>query len=896
MGSENLYDIRYTAHEAVRGKGASNGQGTAIVAVTAVIVSFVTMFVVMFILVRQGEMKSQLSHLKDMEAQLKELGVQVQEIQQWREQQVRPQGPSAREQQNGAGRGKSATFLYGTEVHRRAKRSVSNIGNFANKITLPTTLGGCLAGNQGEPGRDGRDGSTGPAGPPGAAGPTGLTGPRGNPGPPGVTGSAGPMGPRGYLGAVGSPGPAGIPGSSGSPGPAGPPGPPGSCCCSTPTSNPPATSRSPPPTTRPHIRLVGGSGDHEGRVEVYHNGQWGTVCDDAWTQEDAEVVCRQLGFPGAERATSRASFGQGTGQIWLDNVGCTGSESRVQSCGHNGWGSHNCGHYEDAGVVCTGPCSPGVYRVLDEAWRNVNHGYVNQCDSGFNGEWYRFMGPAGSQMPTQRPATTHVCGTHAPMWLNGAHPTVGAGEVSRQVCAYWGGNPCRWQVTIQVKACPAGYYVYKLPRAPECSLAYCGETDPMPTFPTPEPCDMTPDLFFVLDGSGSVSVSDFDTVKQFVVAVVSAFTIGLADTRVGVLQYSTSSTLECNLGDHPDEASFVSAINIMTRQGGGTRTGAAMEYARQNAAWRPAPVPKIMIVLTDGQSSDSVVAAAQALAADQVTVFAIGVGSFDHSELLEITNSKPGRVFELADFNVLAQSINRVVRAVCNASSQITMSTVRPQTTEDPILEDCAAYLAAGQTTSGVYTLDLSSNSVEAYCDMDNEGGGWTVIQRRQDGSVPFNRTWEEYKLGFGNLSGEYWLGNDNIHLLTTRKNYKIRIVLEDWNNDTRFAEYSSFRVSGEADGYRLHVSRSVSAGNAGDSLGYHDGQRFSTVDRDNDVYSGHCSQWLGQAGWWFRQCSNSNLNGRYLGNCGSSCRGGVVWSRFRDSYSLKSVSMKIRP
>ncbi|XP_019630975.1 PREDICTED: collagen alpha-1(XII) chain-like isoform X3 [Branchiostoma belcheri] len=186
-------------------------------------------------------------------------------------------------------------------------------------------------------------------------------------------------------------------------------------------------------------------------------------------------------------------------------------------------------------------------------------------------------------------------------------------------------------------------------------------------FPTIEPCNMTPDLFFVLDGSGSVSDADFDKVKQFVKTVSSAFTIGLTETRVGVLQYSDSNALECNLGDHADESSFVSAISTMTYQrGGSTNTGAALEFARQNAAWRPAPTPKIMIVLTDGQSHDSVVAASQALAADGVTVFAIGVGNIDQSELLQIANNNPSHVFGLADFNVLARNINLFVSTVCN--------------------------------------------------------------------------------------------------------------------------------------------------------------------------------------------------------------------------------------
>ena len=101
------------------------------------------------------------------------------------------------------------------------------------------------------------------------------------------------------------------------------------------------------------LRLVGGSGSWEGRVEVYHNNIWGTVCDDSWDIFDARVVCRQLGYPGAVSAPGSARFGAGSGQIWLDDVACSGSESSIIYCRHRGWGSHNCGHREDASVVCS---------------------------------------------------------------------------------------------------------------------------------------------------------------------------------------------------------------------------------------------------------------------------------------------------------------------------------------------------------------------------------------------------------------------------------------------------------------------------------------------------------------------------------------------------------------
>ena len=91
----------------------------------------------------------------------------------------------------------------------------------------------------------------------------------------------------------------------------------------------------------------------EGRVELCFNNQWGTVCDDFWDIRDASVACRQLGFADAVRPTRFASFGQGTGPIYLDNLMCTGNETRLQDCPHNGIGSHNCFHFEDAGVECS---------------------------------------------------------------------------------------------------------------------------------------------------------------------------------------------------------------------------------------------------------------------------------------------------------------------------------------------------------------------------------------------------------------------------------------------------------------------------------------------------------------------------------------------------------------
>ena len=88
---------------------------------------------------------------------------------------------------------------------------------------------------------------------------------------------------------------------------------------------------------------------------MFHNGSWGTVCDDQWTIEDANVVCRQLNFEGALKAVTSARFGEGTGNIWMDDVNCVGNERILTECKHQGWGKHNCGHSKDAGAICIIP-------------------------------------------------------------------------------------------------------------------------------------------------------------------------------------------------------------------------------------------------------------------------------------------------------------------------------------------------------------------------------------------------------------------------------------------------------------------------------------------------------------------------------------------------------------
>ena len=107
------------------------------------------------------------------------------------------------------------------------------------------------------------------------------------------------------------------------------------------------------------VRLVNGPTKYEGRVEIYHNGVWGTVCDDGWDLNDAQVVCNELGFGTASAVIHRAIYGQGIGPIWLSYLNCVGTEWSIANCSHRGWGVHHCSHWEDVSVKCT--CTEGMW-------------------------------------------------------------------------------------------------------------------------------------------------------------------------------------------------------------------------------------------------------------------------------------------------------------------------------------------------------------------------------------------------------------------------------------------------------------------------------------------------------------------------------------------------------
>ncbi|XP_076063820.1 techylectin-5A-like [Oratosquilla oratoria] len=203
----------------------------------------------------------------------------------------------------------------------------------------------------------------------------------------------------------------------------------------------------------------------------------------------------------------------------------------------------------------------------------------------------------------------------------------------------------------------------------------------------------------------------------------------------------------------------------------------------------------------------------------------------------------------------------------------------------------------SGRGVRMIYPFSCCTNWVlQVFCDQETDGGGWTVVQRRDD--LPpyqdFYRTWIEYEKGFGDLEGEHWLGLENIHHLTSHSLQELRIDLADFDNVTRWAKYGFFHVRDTSSKYVMNCGRYT--GDAGDSLSVHSGHMFSTHDNDNDPHPTNCAASY-KGAWWYEKCHSSNLNGKYLKGPTESFAEGVVWYHWRGHhYSLRRTEMKIRP
>ncbi|XP_063846633.1 ficolin-1-like isoform X1 [Scylla paramamosain] len=212
----------------------------------------------------------------------------------------------------------------------------------------------------------------------------------------------------------------------------------------------------------------------------------------------------------------------------------------------------------------------------------------------------------------------------------------------------------------------------------------------------------------------------------------------------------------------------------------------------------------------------------------------------------------------------------------------------------------CKDLLDSGDSGSGLRQVypypGRPHHRVPVFCDHTVDGGGWTVFQRRTSDAVrqDFYRTWVEYQLGFGDLEGEFWLGLDLLHQLTSTTLQQLRIDLDDYEGEHRWAKYGFFHVGAPETKFRLSVGRY--SGNAGNSLEYHHYNQFSTHDDDNARSSHNCAQKY-RGAFWYNDCHHSNLNGyQYVGNH-TTHADGINWFHWKGHrYSLKRTSMMIRP
>jgi len=197
---------------------------------------------------------------------------------------------------------------------------------------------------------------------------------------------------------------------------------------------------------------------------------------------------------------------------------------------------------------------------------------------------------------------------------------------------------------------------------------------------------------------------------------------------------------------------------------------------------------------------------------------------------------------------------------------------------------------------TGKYTIDVKGEKVEAYCDMDTDGGGWTVFQKRFDGSTSFKQNWKKYQNGFGNLEAEFWLGLDILNKLTSSAKCVLRVDIGSFKGEFKNAEWTTFKVADSKQNYKLEVGDY--SGHLGDSLTYHNNAMFSTADNDNDENRRlNCAE-DHDGGNWYKSCLLQNVNGKYINYATNHDQPPhwFFWHGFYARYeSMKSSQMMIR-
>nr|XP_033492074.1 tenascin-N-like [Epinephelus lanceolatus] len=211
-----------------------------------------------------------------------------------------------------------------------------------------------------------------------------------------------------------------------------------------------------------------------------------------------------------------------------------------------------------------------------------------------------------------------------------------------------------------------------------------------------------------------------------------------------------------------------------------------------------------------------------------------------------------------------------------------------------PFPMDCVQIMKNGNKKSGIYTVYINndrSKPIEAYCDMETDGGGWLVLQRRTSGKLDFMKRWRQYIAGFGNMTDEFWIGLDKIYELTnTPTQYELRFDL-GLGTERAYAVYDNFKIAPVKQKFKLTIGNY--RGTAGDAMTYHQGRPWTTVDSDNDIALGNCAL-THRGAWWYKNCHLANPNGKW-GDVRHSV--GVNWEPWKGHLvSLDFTEMKIRP
>uniref|UniRef100_A0A4Y0BF68 Fibrinogen C-terminal domain-containing protein n=1 Tax=Anopheles funestus TaxID=62324 RepID=A0A4Y0BF68_ANOFN len=236
-------------------------------------------------------------------------------------------------------------------------------------------------------------------------------------------------------------------------------------------------------------------------------------------------------------------------------------------------------------------------------------------------------------------------------------------------------------------------------------------------------------------------------------------------------------------------------------------------------------------------------------------------------------------------FTEVEEQVMKKISDLCSRMENIMLQKNDSNKVRDNVYTSCSEV-----PSSGIYSIQPDNTfkePIRVLCDQDYESGGWIVFQHRFNGSTDFNRNWEEYKNGFGNLEGEFWLGLDRIHQLTASRPHELVVLLEQKLGTKLIAKYDQFEIGDENEKYILKKLGKFS-GKALSTFAHHQGMEFSTFDSDRGR---KCAVDIG--GWWFQTCRHSNLNGKYF----NGRYEGMVWSDFREyHFELKVSKMMIRP